>query len=178
MEKFLLKIGYAVFDHIEKYKIFKGRAIIRILLIFYFSLIGIFLRKRRFDVYLRIGTLCMSLNWLRIASQYYEQAHAMTKDDTQLARVYICIGNLHSHNGLHHKAIQYYEKALDVARFKTVIFSNLAYAYEAVGDEKKALAFAEKSLEMSKKETELGHTIPQEENISPLLSRLRERPLE
>ncbi|EFK96469.1 hypothetical protein LDC_1499 [sediment metagenome] len=119
----------------------------------------------------------MYLNLRQFAKsrKFYEFSSRLSKDNNQLVRVLICMGNLSLTKGSYEEAILSYEKALNISRYKTTILSNLAFTYEALGENEKALKYAEESIEVSRREFELGHTISPEDNVKDLIIRLKEK---
>ncbi len=175
METVLLKIGYAFTDIIEKRETFFARRLWRIILICYFISLSKILKRRKFDLYLRIGTLYSNLKRYGSASSYYGKASILAKDNADEVRVNICLGNLAFSKKSYAEALERYRESLTTARYKTTILSDIAYTYEAMREYKMAMEYAERSIETSRKETDLNHTIPPEENVKALIVRLKEK---
>ena len=141
----------------------------------YFSIIASLFKRNRFNLYLRIGSLYLNLKNITKSREYYERSNRLVKNDEQYMRILMCLGNLSYATGSYKEAILNYEKALNISRYKTTILSNLAFAYEAVGENDKALKYAQDSIEISKQESDLGHTILPENNVRDLIIRLKEK---
>ena len=175
MDKLALNTGYFMYDFIERKKYFLGRNILRVFLILYFSIVAFLFERTRFDLYLRIGSLYLNLKRITKAREYYRHSDGLVKNNDQCVRVLMCLGNLSYTTGSYKEAISYYEKALNISHYKTTILSNLAFAYEAVNENDKALKYAQDSIEISKLESDLGHTILPEDNVDDLIIRLKEK---
>ncbi|MCR4334352.1 MAG: tetratricopeptide repeat protein [Patescibacteria group bacterium] len=173
MEKVLIQFGYSFFDYIEISKYFFSQNFLRKILIVYFKIISYFLKNRKFDIYLRIGTLYLGLKNMEKSKEYYDKSMFMADNNDKQTRVLVFLGNFYFETSSYETSIENYEKALNITRYKTTILSNLAYAYEALGENEKALKYADESINTSKKESDLGHTIFPEENVKELITRLR-----
>lgn len=170
-----MRVGYLIFDAIEQRKHFFGQNTLRVSLISYFSIIAFFFKKTRFDLYLRIGSLYLNLKKMKKSEYYYGLANDLVRNNDMLARVFMCLGNLSLAVGRYGEAISYYEQVLEISRYKTTILSNLAFAYEAINEYEKALKYARDSIEVSRREPDLGHTILPEDNVRELIDRLKEK---
>ena len=113
----------------------------------------------------RIGNLLIKLKQLDKAEEIYTHLHQQSCDLHQRASYYHQLGIIKSNQGNYKQAIEYYTKALELAK-KTLpanhpdlatSYNNMAGVYEDMGEYSKALSFYEKALEMQQKTLPANH---------------------
>jgi tetratricopeptide (TPR) repeat protein len=113
----------------------------------------------------RFGHLLLKLNQIDKAEELYKILLEKTSNESDKAHYNNQIGYVKNHQGDYEKAIEYYEKALEILQ-KTLpsnhpnwatSYNNIGILYKNMGENSKALSFYEKSLEIQQKTLPPNH---------------------
>jgi tetratricopeptide (TPR) repeat protein len=113
----------------------------------------------------RLGKLLIKLSQFEKAEELYNVLLEQTSDEGEKAIYYNQLGYIKDHQGDYEKAIEYYEKGLEIEG-KTLTpnhpdfaqsYNNIGGVYNNMGEYSKALSFYEKALEIKQKTLSPNH---------------------
>jgi len=113
----------------------------------------------------RLGQLLIKLAKFDKAEALYEILLKQTTDQKEKANIFHQLGLTNKHRGEYSKALEYYEKSLEIDK-KTLpanhpllatSYNNIGLVYQSMGEYSKALEYYEKSLEIRKKTLPANH---------------------
>jgi tetratricopeptide (TPR) repeat protein len=115
----------------------------------------------------RLGQLLLELRQLDKGEELYNVLFEQTSDEGEKATYYNNLGCIKDHQGDYKKAIEYYEKALEIEE-KTLppnhsslatSYNNIGILYDNMVEYSKAFSFYEKDLEISQKSLPSNHPL-------------------
>ena len=113
----------------------------------------------------RLGQLLLKIGQFNKAEELYNALLEQTSDDSEKAHYYNQLGYAKDDQGEYEKAIEYYEKALEICHKNptsnqtdlATTYNNIGSAYYNMEEYSKALSFYEKALEIGQKTLPPNH---------------------
>jgi tetratricopeptide (TPR) repeat protein len=110
---------------------------------------------------------------VRESKEYLEKTLKLSVTKQRKAQAINAFGNLYYEMGHYQRALVFYQKALELTKYKSLPFYNMAFTYEKLEDKKTAVAMATNSIREMKSETELKHSTDPTKTLRQLIGRCR-----